>query len=60
VAISSYQVGSSQAGVPTESLSLNYALIQYKYRDGAEDFFNLASDASSLKKKTFGKSFEIG
>ena len=60
VAISSYQLGSSQAGVPTESLSLNYALIQYKYRDGAEDFFNLASDASSLEKKAFGKSFEIG
>jgi type VI secretion system Hcp family effector len=60
VAVTSYQVGSSQSGVPTESLSLNYALIQYKFRDGAEDFFNLASDASSLQKKAFGKSFEIG
>ena len=60
VAITSYQIGSSQAGVPTESLSLNYALIQYKFRDGAEDYFNLASDASSLQKKAFGKSFEIG
>ena len=59
VAITSYQLGSSQGGVPTESLSIGYALIQYKFRDGAEDFFNLASDASSLEKKAFGKSFEI-
>ena len=59
VAIGSYQIGATQDGVPTESLSLNYALIQYKYRDGAEDHFNLASDASSLEKKAFGKSFEV-
>lgn len=60
VAINAYNITSNQAGVPTETVSLNYALIQYKYRDGAEDFFNLASDASSLEKKAFGKSFQVG
>ena len=60
VAIGSYHLASSQSGVPEEVISLNYALIQYKYRDGAEDHFNLASDASSLEKKAFSKSFEIG
>ena len=59
VAIGSYQVGATQDGVPTESISLNYALIQYKYREGAEDHFNLADDSSSLEKKAFSKSFGI-
>jgi len=60
VAIGSYHIESTQSGVPTEVISLNYALIQYKYRDGAEDWFNLASDKSSLSKKSFSKSFQIG
>ena len=60
VAIASYQIDAAQQGVPTERLSLNYALIQYSFRDGAEDHFNLASDASSLQKKSFSKSFQVG
>ena len=60
VAIGSYHIESDQQGVPTEVISLNYALIQYKYRDGAEDYFNLSSDKSSLQKKQFSKSFQIG
>ena len=60
VAIAAYGIDASSQGVPMEKLSLNYALIQYSFRDGAEDYFNLASDASSLQKKSFSKSFEIG
>lgn len=59
VAITSYSISASAAGVPTESLTLGYALIQYKFKDGAEDHFNLAGDSSSLQKKEFSKSFEI-
>jgi type VI protein secretion system component Hcp len=58
VSISSYNVSVSTAGVPVEALSLGYALVQYKFKDGAEDYFNLASDASSLQKKAFSKEFE--
>jgi type VI secretion system secreted protein Hcp len=60
VAIASYSIEANQQGVPHEKLTLNYALIQYSFRDGAEDHFNLASDASSLQKKAFSKSFQVG
>ena len=59
VCISSYDVVADASGVPHESITLGYALAAYKYKDGADDHFNLAKDSSSLEKKAFSDAFEI-